>query len=178
MDFARVDWSMVALAVAGACVLVFGACAWRRQWSVAALLVGLAHLPIAFVNAAAPFRGALDPGYAGYSLGLVRAAPGAEVAIFSGAVLLGALASACIVVLNRPGPRNHFVLAFDAFLLLLLVPGAVATLQALRIDSIRIEFGEYLQLSGLPAFLFQAGLLLAPPLVGAAWAWRRSRATA
>ena len=174
MDFAQVDWSTVGFVVMALAALAFGYCVWRRQWTVGALLVGLIHLPLAFVNAAAPFRGFLDPNYVGYSFGLVRAAPGIEVGMFALIMLLGALGCACILVLNRAGPRNYFVVAFDAFVLALLMPKILGQAAAKGLASFRMEFGEYLQFSGLPAMLFEMGLLAAPLFIGIWWAWRRA----
>ena len=176
MGASEVDWSLVGLVVMGATALGFAACAWRRQWSLAALVVGLIHLPVAFVNAAAPFRGALDPDYVGYSLGLVTAAPGIEVAIFASAALLGAIACACIAVLNRPGARNYVIVAYDATLLLLLAPKMLSGVASRGLDSFRVEFGEYLQLSGASALGFEASVLLLPPIAGLVWGLGRASA--
>lgn len=174
MDFTQVNWAIVGFAVMGLCVAAFGYCAWRRQWTVGALLVGLIHLPFAFGHAAAPFRGFLDPNYAGYSFGLVRAEPGIEVGMFALTMLLGALASACTLVLNRPGPRNYFVVAFDASALLILMPATFGQAANKGLDSFRMEFGEYLQFGGLPAMLFEMGLIALPLFIGIWWAWPRA----
>lgn len=176
MDFAAVNWANVGFAVMGLCALVFIACAVKRQWNVAALLVGLLHLPMAFVNAAAPFRGALDPTYPGYIQGLVHADRGAEVAIFAFAMLASALACACIAVLNRPGPRNYFIVAFDTFLLLTLVPSTIGGAIERGLASFNVGFGDYLQFGGFPALLFELALLIAPPAIGIVWAWKRAGA--
>ncbi|MGE0597089.1 MAG: hypothetical protein AB7P07_12050 [Hyphomonadaceae bacterium] len=177
MDFAAVNWASVGFGVMGLCTLVFIACAIRRQWTIAALIVGILHLPMAFVNAAAPFRGALDPTYPGYVQGLVHADRGAEVAIFAFAVLASALACACIAVLNRAGPRNYFIVAFDAFMLLTLIPSTLGGAAENGLASFNVAFGDYLQFGGLPALLFELALLIAPPAIGITWAWKRASAT-
>lgn len=136
--------------------------------------MGLLHLPITFVNAAAPFRGALDPTYPGYVQGLVRADAGSEVGIFAFIMLAGGLASACIAVLNRPGARNIVIVVFDSLLLLTLAPATIGDAAERSISGFSVAFGEALQFSGVPAFLFLAGLLIMPPLIGLLWALRRA----
>lgn len=175
MDFAQTNWVTVGMVNIAIGMIVFLAFAWRRQWSIGALLVGLIHLPIAFVNCAAPFRGFLDPNYVGYNFGLIHANPGIEVGIFALSMLLGGLACACILVLDRPGPRNFFVVAFDAFVLLLMVPATLGKATDMGLGSFRVEFGEYLQFGGMPAMLFELGLLGVPMIIGIAWALRRAR---
>lgn len=170
----NIDWPNVGLAVMGVCLLVFIFFALKRQWTITALVVGVLHLPIAFINAVAPFRGLLDPAYPGYVQGLVHADRGVEVALFALTMLLGAVACACIAVLNRPGPRNYFIVGFDALLLLTLAPESFGDLATQGVNGFHVGFGEYLQFSGLPAFLFEAGLLLAPPTIGCVWALRRA----
>jgi hypothetical protein len=175
MDFSQTDWGNVGMVVMAISAVVFVVFAWRRQWTLGALLVGIIHLPMAFINAAAPFRGALDPNYVGYNFGLVRAAPGIEVGLFALCMLLGALASSCIIVLNRPGPRNYFVVAFDSFVLLFMVPATLGQAAAKGLQSFRMEFGEYLQFGGIPAMLFELGLIAVPMTIGIVWAMRRAK---
>jgi dolichyl-phosphate-mannose--protein O-mannosyl transferase len=61
MDFAHTNWASVGLVNMTIGLVVFTVFAWRRQWTIEALLVGTIQLPIAFVNCAAPLRGFLDP---------------------------------------------------------------------------------------------------------------------
>lgn len=175
MDFAQTNWATVGIVNMAIGMVVFIAFAWRRQWTMGALLVGFIHLPIAFVNCAAPFRGFLDPNYVGYNFGLIHANPGIEVGMFALSMLLGGLASACIIVLNRPGARNYFVVAFDAFVLLLMVPATLGQAMTKGLGSFRVEFGEYLQFGGMPAMLFELCLLGLPMIIGIFWAMRRAK---
>lgn len=174
MNFSQMNWAYFGFAVMGICLAIFIGFAWKRQWTLPSLTVALLHLPIAFSNSAAPFRGTLDPGYPGYIMGVVHADRGVEVGIFALSMLLGGLACACIAVLNRAGPRNYFIVAFDAFVLLTLAPSTLHGLATRGFDAFRVEFGEYLQFGGVAAFFFEAGLLLAPPVIGIVWAWRRA----
>jgi hypothetical protein len=107
--------------------------------------------------------------------GLIHADPGIEVGLFALSMLPDGLASACIIVLNRPGARDYFVVAFDAFALLIMVPATLGDVTAKGMQSFRIEFGEYLQFGGLPAMLFELGLLAVPMIIGIFWAMRRAK---
>lgn len=174
MDVVNINWGVFGLVVVGICSAIFIVFAAKRQWTLAALVVGLLHLPIAFVNCAAPFRGTLDPEYVGYNQGLIHADKGLEVGIFAFSMLLGGLACACIAVLNHPGPRNYFIVAFDAFLLLTLVPATLSGLATEGFEAFRVEFGEYLQFGGVAGFIFEVALLVTSPIIGIIWAWRRA----
>ena len=176
MDFSTVNWGVFGAVVSLVLLAIFGAAAWRRQWTWAAMGVALLHLPITLTHCVAPFRGSLDPGYVGYNLGLIHADPGIEVGLFAAVMLVGGLASACVAVLDRPGPRNAIIAAYDAWVLLILLPPNLATIVAKGPASYRFELGEYVQLAGFPAMSVEVGLLLVPPMIGLAWAVRRLRA--
>lgn len=174
MDFfSTVNWGLFGAVVSLGLLAVFGWAVTRRQWSWPALAVGLLQLPIVLSHCVAPFRGALDPAYVGYKFGLIHAAPGVEVALFAGVMLLAGLASACLVVLNRPGPRMALVAAYDGWLLLFLLPANLHAMLSQGLSAYRFELGEYVQYAGLPAMLIEVGLLLIPPAIGLAWAVRR-----
>ncbi len=175
MDWSKTYWPQVGAGVALVCAIVFIAAAMKRQWSVAALLVAILHLPITLVHVVAPFRGALDPTYPGYVQGLVHADKGIEVAIFTSFMLFGGLACVCIALLNRGGPRNYFMVGYDSLLVLTLLPASLGALATRGFAGFNVAFGEYLQFSGFPAFLFEVLLLLTPPVIGIVWAWRRAR---
>jgi hypothetical protein len=169
-----VDWSVVGFSVMGISFLIFGLAAFKRQWTVWALLAGLANLPFPMINAAAPFRGALDPDYAGYVMGMVHASPGIEVAVFAGFMLVMGLTSATLAVLNKPGERNYLIVGFNAIVLLVTVP-PLLTAFGNNFAGYRIEFGEYLQFHGISAFAFEFALITLPIIYSAMWAWRKAR---
>jgi hypothetical protein len=170
------DWAVIGFSVMGVSLVAFGLAVLKRQWTIWALLAGFANLPMAFIHAVAPFRGWLDPDYAGYSMGIIRADPGIEVTSFTGILLVGGVVSAVICVLNKPGRRNDFVIGSNLFVLLLTVPTLIDTLLRTP-DSFRIEFGEYLQFAGFSAFLFEFALLTVPLGYSALWAWKKAKQT-
>ncbi|SDE59219.1 hypothetical protein [Kordiimonas lacus] len=169
MDFAAVNWAYVGFPVMIISFGVFVFYALKRQWDWRALLVGLVHLPVAFIHAAAPFRGSLDPNYVGYNGGLVHADKGFEVLVFASFVLVGATACAAIAVQNRNDLRNAFIAMFDSVILLIFATPIIADLLAGRFTDSRIEFGEYLQFGGFSAFLFEFMLVAAPYAFGLWW---------
>ena len=71
-----VNWLHVGLAAGGVYALVFAAFAARRQWTWLAMGVALANFAFVLLHLVAPFRGLLDPGYAGYRAGMLQIAPG------------------------------------------------------------------------------------------------------
>jgi hypothetical protein len=170
------DWAVIGFTVMGTSLLAFATALLKRQWTIWALLAGLANLPMAFIHAVAPFRGWLDPDYAGYSMGIIRADPGIEVASFTGLLLVSGVVSAIICALNKPGRRNDFVIGSNLLVLLLTVPTLIDTLLRTP-DSFRIEFGEYLQFAGFSAFLFEFALLSVPLTYSALWAWKKAGAS-
>lgn len=169
-------WSYVGFALMGISVLIFVACVRKRQWSAAALSVGLLHLLFAFFNIIVVFFDALNPEF-GYNLGLVHADIGVALVIFAFAMVVGALASACIAVLNRHGERNYFIVAFDSFLLLVLIPWSITNVTEPGSGNLQVQFGESLQFSDFPALLFVTTLVLGPWIIGVLWAWRRAKAS-
>jgi hypothetical protein len=166
-------WDQFGLAVIAGCLIVFVLAALKRRWTIWAMLAGLANLPFAFMNAAAPFRGALDPEYVGYGMGMVRAAPGAEVAAFAGFMLVGGLVSALIAVLNQPGARNYLIVGFNSVVLLITTPSLLDS-AANGFRGVRVEFGEYLQFAGFSAFAFEFALITLPVIYSLMWAWGRA----
>lgn len=169
-----INWLHIALA-AGLIytgVFVYFAAKWRWTW--AAMGVALANFMYVLLNLAAPFRGLLDSGYAGYKVGLVQIAPGPLVTVVTGGIVIAALAAACIALLNRPGRGMAFVALFDS--LLLLIIGLPVMMDGIMApDEFRIELGEYLQIPGLVAVLLGGALLCLPLLFSVVWTTRRMK---
>jgi hypothetical protein len=167
------NWLSVALA-AGAVYQVFIVFAAKRQWTWAALGVAVANFFYVLLNLAAPFRGILDPEYAGYNVGALHIDPGLAVTMVAGGIVALSLAAACVALLNRPGRGMAFVAGVDC--LLLLAIGLPVLIDALAAPTqFRIELGEYLQIPGLVAATL-AGAMFCLPLIGSiAWSSRRIR---
>ncbi len=173
MDFTQFNWLLVGFPVMAITLGVFVFFALKRQWTWGALLIGLAHLPFAFMHCVAPFRGLLDPNYVGYNSGLIRASNNLDVFVFAGIMLVGATTCAVIAVQNRTGLRNAFVLMFDFMVLLLFATPIFNRFLTGDFSGVRVEFGEYLQFGGTGAFLFEFGLIAVPFTAGLIWAWRK-----
>ena len=137
--------------------------------------VALANFLFVLLNLAAPFRGVIDSGYAGYRVGLFDVDPGFMVTLVSGGIVVAALAAACLALRNVRGPGALFVLVVDAALLVLI--GLPETISALsNPGDYRIELGEYLQIPGLVAAVIVVALFTVPLLLSVRWAARRARA--
>lgn len=168
------NWLYVGLTAFAVYASVFGYFVAKRRWTRAGLAVGVTNMLFVVLNLAAPFRGAFDPGYAGYSVGLIRLEPGIGVTVVTGLIIVLALASACIAVLNRVGKPMWVVVLVDTALLLLIgLPEAVAVLADPA--SYRIELGEYLQIPGLVAGLIVLVLFVVPLIASVLWSARRTR---
>ena len=166
------NWLWVALLS----FLVYGSiivyCLRRKRWTRGGLGVALVNLLIVFMNSVAPIRGWVDPNYLGFSVGFIRVAPGAGVTLVSGAFFVGALACACIALLDKMGKPMLFVALFDG--LFALNMGSALLVGLVRSpEQIRIQLGEYLTIPPLPATLVSLGLFVLPLVASALWAARR-----
>jgi hypothetical protein len=170
-----INWLHVSLAALAVYAGILGFFLAKRRWTAGGLGVALANMLFVLVNLAAPFRGALDPSYAGYSLGLIRVGPGIGVTVASGSIVILALASACLAVLGLRGRAMAFVAAVDGALLLLV--GLPVVFEGLANSAAyTIELGEYLVIPGMVAVLLSALLFMAPLVASIVWSGRRIRA--
>lgn len=147
----------------------------KRQWSWTGLYVSLGCLVFAMLNAVAPFRGAIDPDYVGYSLGWLRADPGIGVTMVAGPALAASALSAMIAARISRGPALWFVaLTCAVFALTVGLPTSIDVLA--DPNAFRIELGEYFAIPGLVGSGVVLGLVMLPFLVGTVWASRGARA--
>ncbi|MGD2131206.1 MAG: hypothetical protein PVI23_00325 [Maricaulaceae bacterium] len=166
-------WGLFGAGV-GAALFVATFVVARRGWNPVALTVAFGNWMVASFNAAAPFRGAVDPDYVGYAFGLLSAERGLSVSALSGAILLGASASAVFAARQSRGPAMAFVAAFDAVVLAVAAaPGVLAALQFP--GAFTIQFGEYLTLPPAVAVPMFVGLIALPFALGVGWSARRIR---
>jgi hypothetical protein len=171
------DWLNLGLLAGAVYLVILGAFAAQRRWTWAAMGVALANFLFVLLHLMAPFRGALDPGYAGYRAGMLHAEPGLQVTLLSGTIVVAALASACLALRSRPGRGMVFIAVVDALLLVTIgLPELLAGVSAP--EAYRIELGEAFQLPGAAA-VAALGLLLCLPLVlSIVWSARRTRPAA
>ena len=169
-------WIYVGGSVMALSGLAFLFCLWHRQWSWAGLVVGLAHLGIVWLNAAAPFRGFFDADYFGYQFGFFRADPGLGVTLLAGSLVIAAMSSACLAARNG---RGHSMLIVTGTSILFAWNLLLPMLYDLLSDpsGIEIQLGEFLT---IPAFITLPLLLLVfvgPFVYGIRWSWHRALAS-
>jgi hypothetical protein len=166
-------WLYIGGVVWTASGLAFAATLLRRRWTISALIVGLAHLGMVWLNAAAPFRGLLDPNYGGYDMGFLEADIGLEVTLLSASVLAAAMASALIAGLNRPGKPMLVVSGTSAFLAWNTLFWLAAVLWQ-DPSQVKIQLGELLTIPAFAAVPLLLLLFVGPFAYGARWSWRRA----
>jgi hypothetical protein len=172
-----VNWLYVALVAGLAYAGPIGVFLARRQWTWAALGVAMANLCYVLPNLVAPFRGALDPAYAGYSFGVFRIPPGPLVTLVAGGITAAALASACLALRNRPGRGMAFIAIVGTVLLLTVgLPELLGGLMAPA--DYGIELGEYLRIPGLVSVAIVGALFCLPMIASIVWSARRLRPAA
>jgi hypothetical protein len=120
---------------------------------------------LATVVSVAPVRSFFDPEYLGFALGLLRF-EGRAATLPSAVVLIGALASAWLVVSRSSGRSLLLVALFD---LLFAVNAAAGTIMR---GDYRIQFGNALTIDGIVGLAVMLLLFAGAPLLSAGWAWR------
>ena len=148
----------------------------RHRPGKAALAVGLVHMLFAAPLVVAPIRSLIDPGYIGYSLGLIRFE--GQTAVLPAALFLGwALSSAWSAVAGKRGWWLKSLAIGD--LLFAANLGATFARNYWRgeLGGKVIQFGEHLTLSG-PLWAGVLVLLFVVPFAySARWALRTGKAT-
>lgn len=168
------EWLHVGLAAGVIYTAVLGAFAVPRQWTWAAMGVALANFAYVLLHLVAPFRGLLDPDYAGYRAGVLRLAAGPGVTLVTGAIVVAALTSACLALRPRPGPHMAVIALVDGFLLVAIgLPELIGGLAAP--EAYRISLGEYLTVPGLAAVAAIGAGLCVPLVLSIVWSARRMR---
>jgi hypothetical protein len=168
------NWLYVGAISAAVYLTIFGFYAYKRRWTLAAMGVALTNLFFVMLNIVAPIRGALDPNYAGYNIGVLHVPAGIAVTLVSGTIVVIALISANLALLNRSGRDMLFIAGVDLVLLLTLaLPELIEGVT--RPENYRIELGEYLQLPGLVAVLMVGLLVFLPLMASISWALKRSQ---
>jgi len=171
MDFTTFDWGMAARIASGLLLLVWLIVAVRGRAPVGGWIVGLAHLIVAGLNTAAPFRAVLDPGYIGYGFGMLTGDQGWEVTTTAGAVLLTALVGA-FSALRRS--REAMMITLVTSLLFLIVLGWPWLQSVLGGVNYVFQLGESLTVPSSVAKGLLFVISVAPFLFGVVWAGLRA----
>jgi hypothetical protein len=122
MDVSQVNWAYVGLGVFGVLSLAWIARLRRQRPGLAAIVVSVALLITAGLNAAAPWRGVLDPHYVGYGFGLLSAKGGWMVTAIAGTVFVLAAAGAFAALEKGRGAAMLTGLASLAFAVVIGLP--------------------------------------------------------
>lgn len=171
MDFSNTHWPYVGMVIASVILVVFAYYAYQLRWSWGALLVAVAHLPVAAITAVVPFRGLLDPSYPGWEFGLLRAEGGIEILFGAGAILVGAITAMAHALINRPGWGMAFVFGYDSVVLVALGPPFADALVTGDVSSV-VQIGG-VTLEGVSALIAVNLFLLLPIGLSFLWAWQR-----
>lgn len=141
----------------------------RKQWTVAGLLIGIAHLLIAGIFSVAPFRSALDPAYPGFRFGLLHF-EGTATVVPAGILLVWALTSAFLAISKRRGKAFWMIAVFD----FLLAANQTASVLLSPADW-TIQFGEHFAITGLAGAAVMIALFGLGPFLSGFWSARRAR---
>jgi hypothetical protein len=166
-------WVYVGGTVIAVTAVLFAVCLIKGRWAFSAFIVGLAHMGVVWINAAAPFRGLLDPEYVGYANGFLRASPGLDVTLLAGSLVGCGLAGAMIAALNAPGKRMVFVTGTSVFFGWSILFPTVADLIR-DPNQVAIQLGEFLTIPPLVTIPLLLLLFVGPFAYGARWSWRRA----
>ncbi|GAB4540671.1 MAG: hypothetical protein Tsb0010_18440 [Parvularculaceae bacterium] len=175
MNWAEFNWLYFGYGVWAVVWAIFLYFLFQRRWTPPALVFGVANMALVMLTAVAPFRGALDPDYAGFSFLFVRVPPGLGVTAVAGAMALLSLISAIIAVDNRPGRHMYLITAWNGFAAIAM---GAPLLSGLATDptSFAIHLGEYVSIPWHISFAILLGLIVAPFTAAAIWAFGRARA--
>ena len=135
----------------------------KRKFNKSLLVIAFAHLPYLLINVVAPFRGALDPEYAGYVFGWIQVPPGPGVTAVVGTIVLCSFIILTKSLKNELEKMWSFTLVFDLTLFIMAVfPNLLDIFK--EPTSMNIMLGEYLTIPSvvtIPIIL----LLFAFPMV-------------
>lgn len=161
------NWLIVGLPLAGFYIIWFGYLIVKRNYTKQMLFFALAHLPYLFLNVVAPFRGILDPEYAGYNIGLLSIPQGILVPLVVGTIVV---LSFIIATKSLKGKMVKWWSIAFVFNLALFITIALPVLKEIILNSgeYRIQLGEYLEVSGpfVALFIF---MILPGPTLYATW---------
>jgi hypothetical protein len=139
------NWPVFAAVVGVISILALLPTLIARNWTAPGFVVALANLVVVLMNAPAPLKGIIDPANSAYRFGVLQSEGGVVAAVMGGAVTLGALLSAFLVLRNGRGISMLALALVDGFLALNIgVP--VANQLISQPEEATIKFGQYLTL--------------------------------
>ncbi len=141
------NWLIIAFPLAGIYIIWFGYLLFKKKYTKPMLYFALAHLPYLFVNLVAPFRGVLDPNYAGYSIGWIVLPKGISVLLVVGLIVVLCLVLASRSLMDKMKGWWIYAFIFDLFLSIFVALPILLDVLA-DISAFTLELGEYLKISG------------------------------
>lgn len=162
------NWLLIGLPLATFYLVWFGYLIYQHKPKKYLVFFALAHMPYLFINLVAPFRGILDPDYAGYSFGLISLPQGIWVPIVVGSIVIMSFIICTKALQDRMGRWWRVAFVFDLGLLVA-IAGPVLIDVLSNIQDFRLELGEYFQVSGWFVALIIA-IILPGPIFYATWA--------
>jgi hypothetical protein len=166
------NWAIWGLAVFAALGVAWTYAAFRARAGLGAMALGLAHLLVAGLHAAAPVRGLFDPAYAGYGFGFIGAESGLMVAALAGGVFILATVAAFNALWRNRRAQLRTALVSTVFAVNL--GGSLALDAARDANAGAIQFGDYLTIPGAAGIVLIGVLLVAPFAAGSVATWRRA----
>jgi hypothetical protein len=156
------NWVYVGLSLAIIYLAWFTFIISKKKYDKYLLIVGLAHIPYLLVNLVAPFRGAFDANYAGYSFGwIVIPAEGPWVTLVIGFIVISSLIIASKAILNDMNKLWLWAFAFDLMLSVMIAFPVLLEVVTNPLE-FTIELGEYLTISGFAVALLVFVLFSGP----------------
>ncbi len=174
MNWAEFNWLKLGYFMWAATWGIFSYYAFRKRWTWLGLLIGIANMVLVSLNVVAPFRGVLDPRYAGYNFFLISIPPGFGVTLVAGSMLLLSLYCAIVAVDDRKGRPMLLLAAWNGVMALLV---GFPLMYELFTDhaSFDIRLGEYVTIPWFFAFPIMLGLMVVPFALSVPWALKNSR---
>ncbi len=167
------NWLHFAYILCGLYVVWFGFILLKKKFTRPLLLFGIAHVPYLLINLVAPFRGIMDPNYAGYSFGLLDLPQGPLVPLVVGSIVIACLAIVSKAWLNQMERLWKFSFLVD-LALTILIAGPVFIGILLDLDGASIQLGEFLTLSGYVVALIILGLFSGPTFYACYYSWKKA----
>jgi len=174
MNWAEFNWLNLGYVIWAITWGIFLFYVLKRRWTGLGLFIGIANMVMVSLNVVAPFRGVLDPNYAGYNFLLLSVNPGIGVTLVAGPILLLSMYCAIVAVDNRKGLPMLTLAAWDGLVALFV---GLPLLYELFADhtSFSINLGEYVSIPWYLAFPIMLGLMVLPFALAVPWAYKRAR---
>ncbi len=166
-------WLHFGYALLGLYMIWFTILLFKKKFSRALLLFGIAHIPYLLINLVAPFRGIMDPDYAGYSFGLLNLPQGPLVPLVVGSIVVSCLVIVSKAWLDQMEKLWKFSFVVDLFLTIA-IAGPVFIGILIDPADASIQLGEFLTISGYVVALIILGIFSGPTFYACFYSWKKA----